>query len=221
MLWESLVTDGHVRAARLRRLQPWLIALGLILIWIGLWIARAGPQIGANTSFQQILQQRVMDARMHADNTLNSLPRLAMQTPEAKSLPPVRELEEVIETIRKSLNESNDLPEDDIDFKELDDEDFWKGDWGTERIVYMKDGNTYLVGANVNTGNENYPQPARWLGAFKQVKSAWEYTTLAANGTVHRIGARPAVPASQLVLFLESFLPDMPEKPDPAPAAQR
>jgi len=36
LLWEELVTDGHVRAARLRSVEPWLIGLGALLILGGI-----------------------------------------------------------------------------------------------------------------------------------------------------------------------------------------
>ena len=219
MLWESLVTEGHVRAARLRRLQPWLIALGLILIWLGIWIARSGPSIGANASFMQSLQQRLQDLRMHADRTAGSLPQPVVPPAEMKRLPPARELAAMLVAVRRSLVDSNDLPEDDIDFKEVDVDEFWKGAWPLETVVYSEDDDTYVFGAIVNLGNEQYPRPARWLGAAKRMKNGWEVSTLAAGNGVNAVENVPTAQPSQLALSLEDLLPEQPEpvEPDQAP----
>src|SRR5262245_16573039 len=213
MLWETLVTDGHVRAARLRRIQPWLIALGLILIWLGIWIARSGPDIRPSTSFLGVLQERAAKLQQHATRTFSQLPRLQMQPEQAKALPPVTELTELVAAIRKSLTDDNDLPTDDVDFAEMKVDDFWRGDWASEKVAYLESGDAYLFGANVQAGNPNFPQTGRWMGIAKKLDDGrWDYVTLAGNGFAGVANTQVVAP-QQIALTLEPFLPEPPPEP--------
>src|SRR5690348_3454575 len=66
LIWELLVTDGHVRAARLRRLQPWLIALALILLWVGIMVVHLAPAIQPKTSVAARVQERLTELQARA-----------------------------------------------------------------------------------------------------------------------------------------------------------
>ena len=221
MIWEMLVTDGHVRAARLRRLQPWIIALGIVLIWLGFWIVRQGPDLAPGVPAQAKIQERLMELVRQVDFTIQKLPQ-AQVTPEAaKQLPPAKEVAEVVAAITKSLNESGDLPEKDITFVEAKNEEaFWKGDWGTEQVTYLRDGPNVLVGGLVSVGSPSYPQPARWLGLFhrgeiasgaKKGDKAWAYASLA-FGNVFAPRELAYVSPPQVPISLEPFLLAPPPK---------
>jgi hypothetical protein len=220
MLWELLVTDGHVRAARLRRLQPWIIALGIILLWLGFMIIRLGPDLTPGVPAAAKLQERLAKLQQHAQNTFQKIPPLSLPADAQKSLPPAKEVTELVAAVLKSLNESGDLPEDDIKFKELDDADvFWKGDWGTEQVNYWRDGDNVLVAGNVSTGAPSYPQPARWIGLFhrgenKQGKDVWVYASVV-GGNQFAPRELLYVSPQQIPLSLAPFLPEMPEPKQP------
>jgi hypothetical protein len=220
MLWELMVTDGHVRAARLRRLQPWIIALGILLLWLGVVIVRLGPDLGQGASASMKLQERLMKLQQHAETSFQKIPPPALSPEALKALPPAKEVAEVIAAITKALQASGDLPDGDIKFKEIDEETFWKGDWGTEQVNYLRDGNNLLVAANVSTGAPNYPQAARWIGLFHRGETAkgdkqWAYASLAA-GNVFAPRELPYVSPQQVALSVQSFLPEPPPPPKKA-----
>jgi hypothetical protein len=223
MLWEMLVTDGHVRAARLRRLQPWIIALGIVLIWLGIWIVRLGPDLVPGVSAQQKIQERLMKLGQQVEFTVQKLPAAQVAPEAAKQLPSAKEVAEVIAAVTKSLNDSGDLPDDDIKFTEAKNEDaFWKGDWPLENVVYLRDGPNLLVGGLVSVGSPSYPQPARWLGLFhrgeiekgeKKGDKVWTYASLSANNVGFAPREFPYVAAGQVPMSLAPFLLEPPPPP--------
>lgn len=222
MLWELLVTDGHVRAARLRRVQPWLIAMGLVLIWLGYLIVRAGPDLAPGMPATAKVQERLMQLQQHADTTFNRLPQLALSPEAQKSLPPAREVTEVVAAITKALNATGDLPADEIKFQEIEDADaFWQGEWGLEQVNWLREGDTLLVSGNVSTGSPDYPQPARWAGLFhrgetEQGETTWVYASLV-TGNLFAPGELAYMAPQQVALSLEPFLPEAPA-PEPTRA---
>lgn len=207
MLWESLVTEGHVRAARVRRMQPWVIVLGLLLIWGGIWIARRGPDVRPPTSFISILQERAAKLQQRAQAAVDSLPQLNLSPAAVRSLPPQSELGELVAAIRQSLSADDELPATDVDFKEMKPEEFWRGEWPSEQVAYIEDDDTYVFGANVFVGSPAYPQPVRWIGVMKKAEKDWQYVTLGGNRLVG-INELPSSYAGQIALSLTPFLPD-------------
>jgi hypothetical protein len=220
MLWELLVTDGHVRAARLRRIQPWIIVFGIVLMWLGIVIIRMGPDLQTGTSAPVKLQERLLHLQQQADFTFRKIPPLNLAADAQKTLPPAKEVAEVIAATLTSLNQSGDLP-DDVKFKESADADaFWKGDWGTEQVQYLRASDNLLVGGNVSTGSSAYPQPARWVGLFHRGENAkgekhWVYASLA-FGTLFAPREQPYVQPQQVMLSLRPFLPEPPPAPKSA-----
>jgi hypothetical protein len=220
MLWEMLVTDGHVRSARLRRVQPWIIALGIVLLWLGIIIIRMGPDLQTGTSAAGKLQERLMKLQEQAEFTFRKLPPLTMPADAQKSLPPAKEVAEVVSATLTTLNQSADLP-DDVKFKEAADaEAFWKGDWGTEQIAYLRDGDNVLVGGNVSMGSPAYPQPSRWIGMFHRGENTkgekhWMYASVVA-GSQFAPRELQYVQPQQIALSLRPFLLEPPPPPKSA-----
>jgi len=207
LLWESLVTDGHVRAARLRRVQPWIVGLGVLLLWLGFWIASRAPTVRTDASAGASLQERIAKSHTRANAALAAVPRLAPNAPVAGSLPPLSEVAGVIEQTLQSLDKSGGLPTTTFDFVETDRQALWKGDWTAERVHYARDGDVMLVAATVNAGSAARVQPMRWMGAFKKFGSRWQYTSLAGAGFfVPR--EYPAVQPAQIAQSLAPLLPD-------------
>jgi hypothetical protein len=169
------------------------------------------------------VQERLMQLQRHAQATVQTLPALNLPAEAQKVLPPAKEVAEVVAAVTKSLNESGDLPEDEVSFRELDDEEiFWKGDWGTEQVNYWREGDNVLVAGNVSTGSAASPQPARWLGLFhrgetEKGETTWVYASLVA-GNLFAPRELPYLAPQQAALSLAAFLP---EPPEPAAPSQR
>ena|SRR5438105_4653336 len=207
LLWESLVSDGHVRAARLRRVQPWVVGLGVLLLWLGFWIASRAPTVRTDASAASSLQERMVKAHTRANAALAAVPRLSPTASVAGSLPPLSEVAGVIADTLQSLDKSGGLPMATFDFVETDRQAIWKGDWTAERVHYVRDGDVMLVAATVNAGSAARVQPMRWMGAFKKFGNRWQYTSLAGAG-FFAPREYPAVQPAQIAQSLAPLLPD-------------
>src|SRR5262245_46907197 len=105
--WERLVTDGHVRAARWRWIQPWLIALGVALILTGAY-AQYGirfPQ--AANDRRARLAAAVAEIRNPASRILGRMPGIPnVPADKLGSLLPYAQLEQTADAILTSLDQS-------------------------------------------------------------------------------------------------------------------
>jgi hypothetical protein len=207
MLWEQLVTDGHVRAARLRRVQPWIIIFGLILLWAGIIISELGPKIQPQSSVAQRIQERLAQHQLKAAAAFTQLAQVPQRVDKPDSLPPVSEIPQVIKATLESLNGQNKLPAE-PPFEEIKRAEFWSAQWGTERVYYMKSGGTYLVGAYAHVGSSTSPQPVRWVGAFSKASGSWLYTSIGGPGLYVPPGA-PSTGPTAISLTLDPFLPPL------------
>lgn len=207
MLWELLVTDGHVRAARLRRAQPWVIALGLLLLWVGLWIVHKGPEIRTAASVPALVQERLAQAQLAATAPFALLQSAQVSAADLQRLPNATELPELIETIRRSLQDHDRLPRSEIDFVELKPAAFFAGAWEPEQVAYVNSGNSYLFGARVHRGSATSPQPARWIGIMKRLGGEWQYATVAGSTGPSNL---PTVAPNAIALTLEPLVPRLP-----------
>ena len=208
MLWEALVTDGHVRSARLRRLQPWVLTAGLLLIWLGIWIASLAPGVRHDSSVLSILQQRVSKNQMRAEAALTGIPRLTLASKDVEALPPFAEVADVIDASLQLLDKSGALPSETFNLGEIDRNALWKGEWGTERLQFVKAGDLYLVAANINMGTPTRAQPARWIGAFKKFGDKWQYSSLAGPG----LYVPPQYPTARPGNIAQSMAPVLPDE---------
>ena len=209
LTWELLVTEGHVRAARLRRLQPWIIALAVLLLVGGALVSGLAPSIQPKTSVASRIQQRLGQMQMRATAAFTTLSKLTPHVEKPDRLPPDREIPEVVQALLNSLNASGDLPESNLTFSKLDEDAFWAGDWGSERVSYLKSGDTYLFAAYAHAGPATSTQPVRWVGVAKKMNDKWQYASLAASG----LSVPPGLPATSpqsVALSLDPFLPDLP-----------
>ena len=209
LTWELLVTEGHVRAARLRRLQPWIIALAVLLLVSGVLVSGLAPSIQPKTSVASRIQQRLGQMQMRAAAAFTTLSKLAPRLPKPDRLPADREILEVIPALLSSLNASGDLPEGNLTFGKIDEDAFWAGEWGTERVSYLKSGDTYLLAAYAHAGPATSTQPVRWVGIVKKISGKWQYASLAWSGLYMPPGL-PGTSPQSVALSLDPFLPDLP-----------
>jgi hypothetical protein len=210
LLWELLVTDGHVRAARLRRVQPWIIASALLCVWGGIWVARLAPALQPQTSVALRIQQRLTQIQAREALAFTVLSRAPLRPDQPDRLAPVSQIPEVVRALLGSLNDSGSLPDKSVKLGELDADAFWAGSWPTEQVSYVKSGATYLLGAYAHVGPSTSVQPVRWLGALKRINGKWQYASLGGAGTYVPPGL-PSTSPQSISLSLEPFLPPLPK----------
>lgn len=214
LLWELLVSEGHVRAARIRRLQPWIIVLGMLLIGVGIKITGLAPAIRPSSTVAERIGQRLSRIQTTASAVFTALTAAPLRPQHPDRLPPVDEIPQVVQTLLASLNGSNKLAFDTVTLEKAKPKVFWSGDWPTEQLEYLKGSGLYLVAAEAHAGSSAYPQPVRWIGAFKKIGSKWQYVTLAWPGLYVPPGYPSALPPS-LPLSLRSLLPTLKQKQKP------
>ena len=210
LLWELLVTEGHVRAARLRRIQPWIIVTALLCVWGGIWVARLAPAIQPQTSVAMRIQQRLTEIQAREAFAFTLLSRAPLRPEQPDRLPPVSQIPQVVQALLGSLNDTGSLPEQSLKLGKLDAADFWAGHWPTEQVSYVKSGGTYLLGAYAHVGPSTSVQPVRWLGALKRIDGKWQYASLGGTGTYVPPGL-PSTSPQSISLSLEPFLPPLPK----------
>lgn len=208
LLWEQLVSEAHVRAARIRRLQPWIIALGVLLIGAGFKIAGLAPAIQPGSTVAGRIQQRLSVIQSTTNAAFTRLTGTPAHPQHPDKLPPVAEIPQVVQTLLKSLNDSDKLAFDAVTLKKVKSTAFWSGDWPTEELDYLKASGLYLVAAEAYAGSSTYPQPVRWIGAFKEIDGKWQYATLAWPGLYVPPGY-PSVSPQSLPLSLRGLLPPL------------
>jgi hypothetical protein len=211
LTWELLVTDGHVRAARLRRLQPWIIALAIVLLVGGAIVIGLAPSIQPATSVSSRVQLKLAQIQRRAEVAFTALGRLTPRIDDPARLPPDREIPDVVKAMLASLTASGDLPEGNLTFKHIDEDAFWAGNWGTQQVSYLKSGGVYLLAAYAHVGPSNSTQPVRWVGAAKKINDKWQYATIAWNGLYMPPGL-PGVSPQSIAVSLDAFLPSLPSE---------
>lgn len=209
LTWELLVTDGHVRAARLRRLQPGIIAFAILLLVGGAIVIGLAPNIQPATSVASRIQQKLADIHRRAELAFTALGQLPLRVERPDRLPPDREIREVVDAMLASLASSGDLPQGNLTFEQIDEDAFWAGNWGTERVSYLESGDTYLLGAYAHVGPSGSTQPVRWVGAVKKIDGKWQYASIGWGGLYMPPGLA-SVPPQSIAVSLDPFLPPLP-----------
>jgi hypothetical protein len=209
LLWEALVTDGHVRAARLRWIEPWLIGLGVLLILGGICMsALILPKPAPDDRGVRIAAElgKVQAGAIAAMNGLAPVP-----VPSDRLANPVSasQISRVSAAILDDLNGSGYLPTDKLNMNVVDADTFWHHQWFFSSLNVTSSGETTLVGAVVNEGTQDSPQLTHWLGVFRRRNGHWEAVSIAAPGfyidpTLH------STTADRIPLTLKSVLPVAP-----------
>jgi hypothetical protein len=212
LIWELLVTDGHVRAARLLRLQLWLVALALVLLWLGIMVVHLAPAIQPKTSVAARVQERLTELQARAAAAFTALTRVQPQPDRVDRLPPVDEIPQVVQALLGSLSADDKLPADNVTFTKVDRDAFWSGKWPTEQVSYLKSGGTYLFAAYAHVGPSGSTQAVRWMGAARNFGGKWQYASLGGPGLYTPPGV-PSTAPQAIGLSLDPFLPVLP-KPD-------
>lgn len=232
MLWEQLVTDGHVRARRLRRLQPWLIALGFVLIWAGVLVIQLGPVPAAEVSAAEIVGQRLAGLRSHAASQVAQLPPLDVDEAEASALLRRDELAAFVGAVQAQLAENGRLPEawrpdppappatgeatEDAEVVERPGvilrepgrrEDLFNATWASGEVLFQRNRRTVVLAGLVNVGSPQSARPMRWMVMYRRIDGEWSHALLQAQNLFASVPEVPAIPLSAVVMPLRPFLP--------------
>ncbi|MGP1354053.1 MAG: hypothetical protein ACTS1Z_12085 [Parasphingopyxis sp.] len=181
--WEQLVTDGHVRAARVRRIQPVLVGLGIFLILLGWWTFSSIETSATENNRASTLQGEVERQQREARLALAGLPAPSVAREDLSQIPTTDQATEIERQMLDSLNASNEVPAslpNGLDVQSLDTEAFWNDAWeaGTAYVVDTR--RVKLLGVILNGGSAEYPQLQRWLAVFRHADGDWEVVYISA-----------------------------------------
>ena len=182
-LWESLVTEQHVRAARLRSIQAPLVMLGVLLIFLVTQFGQLTPTDDAPvTPAQRLAQSRLqMESAVSRASQELSVPSMTFE--QIQALPQAGELQQVVRATLDQLSQNDRLP-DDLKLQELSRDDFWRGAWPPATLAYIEGRNSYAIGAHVAVHDQRDrsaggDEPIRqWLGVFRKYDGEWLYAAV-------------------------------------------
>lgn len=171
--WERLITEGHVRAARLRSARPLILALGVSLVVLGVFgflYLTAPSQAGRFDATQIVLTK----AEAYRRPVLQKI--AAMRFPKrfnGDDIPKIAtadKLTRAIQNILASLDEKGALPND--GFQTLQPNEFWDKPWPQDVPVttafVLNKGDLIAIGAYANAGDAENPELMPWIGLFKK-----------------------------------------------------
>lgn len=218
MLWRVLVSDGHVRAAKLRTVMPWWLAGAIIASALGLvgLLAIAPPtsrEVSTERS-QTYDQRRPMPEQATAQAVtrfFRALPPVELDAETRTRLAPAYEINRILPLITESLNQTGRLPEH-IDFTDVNREGFWREPWDVTSLRAYRRGNLYLIGAIVSDEREIRAQriarpPVRWLGVFRRVDGQWHGYTLRFDNAYLPPSPAVAIDPASVPVTMERLLP--------------
>jgi hypothetical protein len=182
LLWELLVTEGHVRSARFRFLAVPLVCIGIFLIWFSAPIMglefEPGPAPDiydlANSSYASQADAPVLQV-FQGIQPLNTL-----TTDQINSLPPSSQLQQVAQDIEQGLNSHDQAPTN-LPIKDIPEAQFWAFNWpltSISRLVVAPD--LQIFGAVVTPAAQTSSYPAvRWLAIFRKIGGTWHEADIA------------------------------------------
>jgi hypothetical protein len=206
--WEYLVTDGHVRAARLRWMQPWLVTIGSGFLVVGFFLAVgvSGPATTINSTNR--LGSEVSDAQKPVVEAVNGLPPLKFAEGTTPQLVAAKEIgSALIPLVLGELNKHDRLPSDQVEISTATASGFWRKEWPHDKLIATGNDTVKLVGGVVNAGSEAYVVPRRWLGIFRKTSGKWQYAT-AEGSEMIAVENQPHVLPEAIPLTLSPTLPE-------------
>ena len=212
MLWELLVTDGHVRAARLRYLAPLGILGGVLLITMGwLVLIEAPPSQAFYSSSEYALIQRADQVRQPVLGTFAQVPGLYVQSTEIPQLVPESELPKIFDAVNGGVATGSFPPAMSVSQAKSAAE-FWSWNWPRDKLISLDRGDLRAFGAIVfpkaQPGQADL-NPVRWLAVYRKFPSGWENVAIKATGFIAPPGEKTAVPAD-IPISLRKLM-DMPD----------
>jgi len=202
-LWQLLVTDGHVQAARIRAVQPWLTSIGIGLILIGALLQFVIPA-PVLRSRDQLVQQEYDALYAPVRTLVLGLPSERVATRDYNKLVPAAEIPAVAAAIEDALNASWKLPHDRLTLVEVSPTTFWLEPWPFFSLISTGNDDLKLVGAAVNVSTPSEPKLRRWIGIFQQKNGRWRHVSL---GIPEYFAPAPSASFADVALDLKPLLP--------------
>lgn len=175
--WENLVTDGHVRAARIRRAQPYLVTLAVICMLVG-WVLLTSVRASKSENNRtEVLGAEVDRQQRKAIDAFAYMPPPRIGQSQLAKLPSAENIPEIQKKVLDELNRVGDVPAD-LKIETVEPSAFWRVPWKAGQFVSAAGGGVRIVGAVVNTGSSDYPDPARWMAVFRRASGDWQVATI-------------------------------------------
>lgn len=204
LIWEQLVTEAHVRAARLRRIQPLLVGIAIAMMIIGVFILQRikppeveNDRLKTLTTYVERQQWRVLEA-------FSGLPRPRISPSEVARLIDGPATFTLHQEILTELNRAGDLPAN-PKLREVEPSAFWRSPWPKDRLVWTGSGDVRVVGGLVNAGDAEFPAPARVIIVYRRHGDDWTAVTVDAPGFISFVET-PPVPIQTLPITLKPVL---------------
>ena len=177
--WERLITEGHVRAARLRSARPYAISLGIALVDVGfygfMYLSAPSPENSFNP--ERIVLSKAEEYRRPVQQKIDAM-RLTRKFngEEIAKVATPQELTHRVQNILTALHEKGELLDE--GFRTLEAKEFWDSPWPQDDPVttafVVNKGDLIAIGSYVNEGDEENPDLKPWIGLFKkEADKAW------------------------------------------------
>lgn len=204
--WEQLVTDGHVRAARVRRIQPVLVTLAIALMVVGWTLMGAANrfQSGGSSARQEALSTVVQQRQWRAIDAFAGMPAPRVGKSQIKTLPLAATLTTTQSRIITELNRAGEVPED-LHLREVEPSEFWRVPWKPGELITTHSGSVRIVGGLINRGSAEYGDVARWLGVFSRQSGEWKGLSIIAPG-FFAVEGLPTASIASIPVTLEPIL---------------
>lgn len=202
--WEHLITDGHVRAARLRRAQPALILTALMLMMLGLfflWVVKPPTMKNERAG---VLDAQVEREQRRVLEVFSGLPAPRIHRSALKDLMLLEPLTAANQQIITELNRTGQAPKA-VAIDEVSPSAFWRAPWPQTRIVMTGNGKVKLAGALVNIGTVDAPQPARLLAVYRKKGDDWRMVTVQGPDFI-TLAPYPSVPIETIPVTVRPLL---------------
>jgi len=223
--WERLITEGHVRAARLRSARPFFIWPGVALVALGVlgFLYLSAPSHTDAFDPAQIVLSKAENYRRPVLQKIDAMrfPR-RFNDEDVSKIATSEKLARAIQNILASLDEKDAFPND--GFQTLQPSEFWDKPWPQDVPVttafVVNKGELMALGAYANAGDAENPELKPWIGLFKKQddkmwglfnwmlpenKGKWMVVSLK-DGSFYAHPDKPVVSAQDVAVSLRALM---------------
>ena len=187
LAWEDLVTEGHVRAARMRRVQPILIAVSVAAMLLGWYLLSGIEPTRVENNRAEILFESVEAQQRRAAYAFGGMPAPRIGRSQVAASPLASDAPTLQRRILDELNLTSELPSDlpnGLRLVAVEPNVFWRRPWRARALIATRSSDVVLAGTIMNSGSAEFPMAERWIGVFRRRDGQWESVTIGATGFV-------------------------------------